>query len=95
MLEFELRHSFVIGYFVIRHSPMNRPSSWKWWITGLSLALNVALVALTLTFGLPWLAEQIGGRKYELTVAKDLTALRKMIYQCDPGCGSEGAYIDP
>lgn len=61
-----------------------RPSSWKWWITGLSLALNVVLVALMLTFGLPWLSEQIGGRKYELTVAKDLTALRKMIYQCDP-----------
>lgn len=56
----------------------------KKWHLNLSLALNVALIALMLTFGLPWLAEQIGGRKYDLTVAKDLTALRRMIYQCDP-----------
>lgn len=56
----------------------------KKWLLILSLVTNLALASLVLTFGLPWLSERIGGRKYDPTEARDLNALRKLIYQCEP-----------
>ncbi len=56
----------------------------KRWLLILSLVANLALASLVVTFGLPWLSERIGGRKYDPTQAEDLKSLRKLIYQCEP-----------
>lgn len=56
----------------------------KRWLLILSLVTNLVLASLVVTFGLPWLSERIGGRKYDPAQAGDLNALRKLIYQCEP-----------
>jgi hypothetical protein len=56
----------------------------KRWLLILSLATNIALGGVIVRFGFPWLVENIGGRKYDPTEARDLKALRKLIYQCEP-----------
>lgn len=56
----------------------------KRWLLILSLVTNLALSSLVVTFGLPWLSERIGGRKYDPSQAADLSALRRLIYQCEP-----------
>jgi hypothetical protein len=56
----------------------------KKWHLNLSLAFKLAVVALLLTFGFPMLSEMIGGRKYAPSQAGDLSALRRLIYQCEP-----------
>jgi hypothetical protein len=56
----------------------------KRWLLILSLVTNLALASLVVTFGLPWLSERIGGRKYNPAVARDLNTLRRLIYQSEP-----------
>ena len=56
----------------------------KKWLLILSLVINLAFASLVVTFGFPRLSEMIGGRKYDPSQAGDLSALRSLIYQCEP-----------